>query len=218
MSPRTQKILIKICGITRPEDAREAERLGVDFIGINLWPRSKRYLPLKKIPSILSVLQGKARVVFLLVDPARSEIEQLFECGLLPGPGHTLQVHGRCEPEFIRQMQGRGLSWLVPFSAGPKLSAEQVNSVPADWVLLDTPAGAQVGGTGEPFDWASMIPLRRKIERPLFLAGGLHAENVATAYALLAPEGLDVASGVESSPGIKDHHKMAKFIEVIRSR
>ena len=199
---------IKICGITRPGDARAAAEAGADAIGLVFYPPSPRYLSGERAIEIRDALPPFVQTVALFVNPDAAQVAQVIG-RVRPG---MLQFHGEETAQFCAQFglpyvkacrvkQGIDLlEYLRPFAGA------------AGW-LLDSHVEAY-GGVGERFDW-SLVP--HKLERPLVLSGGLERGNVAEAVRRLRPWGVDVSSGVESSKGIKDAAKIAAFIAEVRN-
>jgi len=197
---------IKICGITRLEDALIAARLGVDAVGFVFYDKSPRYIEPAKAAAIIRQLPPFVSAVGLFVNPA-----QEFISGVLKTvPLGVLQLHGDESPEFCEAQRQRVLK-AIPVS-GP---ADLVNArrYPCP-LLLDAKAPAGVyGGTGKTFDWSLLKGFDH--DYPLTLAGGLDADNVSEAMAIRQWFAVDVSSGVESAPGIKDADKMRDFVAAV---
>lgn len=200
---------VKICGITRPEDGRQAAALGADAIGMVFLPGSPRHVSLEAAAEIVAALPPLVTVVALFMDPSQDEVEQV----LAALPIDLLQFHGSEPPEFCRAFRRRYMKALAMADGGAAAAAQAKRYPDAAAYLLDSHAAGQQGGSGQTFDW-NQIP--RNLERPLLLAGGLHADNVAAAIAQHRPYGVDVSSGVEASRGIKDAARMAAFINEVR--
>jgi phosphoribosylanthranilate isomerase len=203
---------IKICGITRPADARAAAEAGADAIGLVFYPPSPRYLSTERAVEIRDALPPFLQTVALFVNADAAQVAQVMG-RVRPA---MLQFHGEETPQFCAQFgmpyvkacrvrsgvkQGIDLlEYLRPFSSATA------------W-LLDSYV-EEYGGVGERFDW-SIVP--RQLERPLILSGGLAPDNVAAAIRRVRPWGVDVSSGVESGKGIKDPAKIAAFIAEVRN-
>lgn len=200
---------VKICGITRPEDGQRAAALGADAVGLVFFAGSPRHVSIDTAASVIAALPPLVAVVALFQDPAAAEVEQV----LAKLPVDLLQFHGSESPEFCRAFGRRYLKALAmgEGSLDPVLQARQYPD--AAGYLLDSHAAGQQGGSGRTFDW-SRIPAN--LARPILLAGGLHAGNVAAAIRQYRPYGVDVSSGVEAGKGIKDAAKMAAFINEVR--
>lgn len=198
---------IKICGITSPEDAALALSLGVEAIGINLVPRSRRYLDPARVPAVLAGVRGKLEVVGVVADLGLPALETLRrELGL-----DWLQLHGGESPELVsalpRSFKAVGIDDTDDVSTAARFGGERL--------LVDKKAPGELGGTGQAFRWSLVTELARS--RSLILAGGLDPENVARAVREVRPFGIDVASGVEAGlPGKKDPERMARFVERAR--
>ena len=198
---------IKICGITRPADARAAAEAGADAIGLVFYPPSPRFLNVERALEVRDALPPFVQVVALFVNPDAAQVAQVIG-RVKPS---MLQFHGEETPELC---DGFGLPYIKACRVKSGVSAGvdllkylRPFSRAAGW-LLDSHV-EEYGGVGERFDW-SLVPAVR--ERPLVLSGGLTAGNVAGAIRQVRPWGVDVSSGVESAKGIKDAAKIAAFV------
>ncbi|TBV07966.1 phosphoribosylanthranilate isomerase [Phytopseudomonas dryadis] len=198
----------KICGITRIEDALAAVEAGADAIGLVFYPRSPRAVSVAQAGEIVAALPPFVTTVGLFVDMPRAELAQLLE----RVPLDLLQFHGE---ESAEQCEGFARPYIKALRVRPGDDiAVRVAAYPgARGVLLDTYVAGVPGGTGEAFDW-SLVPPR--LSKPVVLAGGLTAGNVAEAIARVRPYAVDVSGGVEASKGIKDVHKMNAFVRAVR--
>lgn len=187
-------MMVKICGITNRDDARAAVESGASALGFNFYPESKRYVTPHLAAELITEVPSGVLKVGVFVNEAPVELAERL--GL-----DVLQVHGT-PSIWPRQRLWRALSVTSLFRAG------DLDGVEADAYLLDAPAGALYGGTGETFDWN----LIRGLPRRIIVAGGLDGDNVARAIAVAQPWGVDACSRIESAPGKKDHQKMAAFI------
>lgn len=200
------RLKVKICGVTRLEDALAAVRLGADAIGFNFWPRSKRYLPPADARAIIRRLPTFVSAVGVFVDPTCDEVRRAAEAS-----GIVLaQLHGDETPELCLEMP---LPVLKAIRVADARSLVQIASYEVRGFLLDAPS-AGYGGSGKVFEWSLVADVAR--EMPVVLAGGLTPENVAEAVRAVRPWAVDVASGVESAPGVKDEQKMRRFIEAAK--
>ena len=207
---------IKICGLTTPEDARLAAELGADALGFNFYPKSKRYLAPEKAQSIIRDLPPFVDPVALFVN---EPVPQILHCVKSLPTVHTLQLHGDAiEPiadsayRFIPAFpvrDDRSLQTILDY-----LSQCQTQGRLPTAVLVDAHVPGEYGGTGQTAPWKLLAEFHPPV--PLILAGGLTPENVAEAVRLVRPYAVDVASGVESSPGRKDPDKMKQFIDNAR--
>jgi phosphoribosylanthranilate isomerase len=198
---------VKVCGITRTEDALAAAQAGADAIGLVFYPPSPRFLSVERARAIREALPPFVQSVALFVNADAAQVAQVI------GRVHPamLQFHGEETPEFCAQFGlpyikacrvGKGvdlLEYLRPFSSA------------AGW-LLDAHV-EEYGGVGASFDWA-LVPER--LARPLVLSGGLTPDSVGAAVRRIRPWAVDVSSGVESAKGIKDAARMASFIAEVR--
>ena len=196
-------IRVKICGITRQEDALHAVRCGADALGFVFYSQSPRCLDPQRAKSIIAALPPFITTVGLFVNEAPTRIREIASlCGL-----DVIQLHGDEVPQQC-EMDGYRVVKALRVRDEQSLSAADEYSVAA--LLLDAWAPDQYGGTGRTFNWQLASRLARR--RVVVLAGGLTPENVAAAVDEVRPYGVDVSSGVESSPGCKDPAKMAAFI------
>jgi phosphoribosylanthranilate isomerase len=203
---------IKICGVTRSADAARAAGAGVDFLGLNFWPSSKRYLAPGAAPEVAAAARaaGTAELVGVFVNAAIDHIAAVArEVGL-----DVIQLHGdetADDVRAIRQATGRPV-WKAIAVAEPRDLAS-LDGWSVDAFLLDAPTAGR-GGGGVVFDW-SLVGDARGYR--VVLAGGLGPHNVGAAIAAVAPWAVDVASGIESAPGIKDAAKLAAFVAGARA-
>jgi phosphoribosylanthranilate isomerase len=193
---------IKVCGITRREDGAAAAGLGVHALGFVLWAGSPRAIPLDRVADIVGALPPFVTPVGVFVDPTEVEVARARDAGI-----QMAQVHGQVPP----LPPGLPLLRAVHLSSdGSSLEPETPGTGP---VIIDAFDPVRRGGTGRTVDWARVRPIAR--QRPVVLAGGLTADNVRTAIAEARPYGVDVSSGVERAPGIKDHDKLAAFVAAV---
>lgn len=201
-------VRIKICGITRVEDALVATSAGADAIGFVFYAKSPRAVDVEQARAIIAALPPFVTTVGLFVNMARDELHGL----LSRVPLDLLQFHG---DESVSQCEGFGRPYIKALRVKPGDDiAARVNEYPsASGILLDTYVEGVPGGTGEAFDW-SLVPA--DLSKPVILAGGLQPGNVAEAVRQLRPYAVDVSGGVEASKGIKDAQKIAAFIQAAR--
>ena len=201
-------IRIKICGITRPSDAIAAVEAGADAIGLVFYKQSPRSVDIATARAIMRVLPPFVASVGLFVDAKVSEITLVLEQLRLT----ALQFHGEEPPEDCERY---GVPYLkaIRMADDVDLICAQQRYEKAQGLLLDTYQKDRPGGTGQLFDWRR-IP--RDLQRPLILAGGLHADNVQAAIAQVRPYAVDVSGGVESAPGLKDPSRMQLFCRRVR--
>jgi len=195
---------VKICGITRREDAEAAARFGASYVGFVLWPGSPRAATLDKVRAIVPTLPSEVTPVGVFVNPTTAEINAAADAGI-----RIAQVHTDRDTSFADAR--------IPVVRAVHLAADRDGVDPDiadDLILLDAHDPVKHGGTGKTVDWrrASVIAQSRRV----FLAGGLTPGNVRQAIEQVRPFAVDVASGVESSPGIKDHELIKAFIMAVK--
>jgi phosphoribosylanthranilate isomerase len=195
---------VKICGLTRMEDAEAAVRFGADYVGFVLWPQSPRAATLKLVNSVRWKLPKHVTPVGVFVNPSVDEIRAAHESGI-----RIAQIHGEL-PDFGDERPRVGIVRAVHLAADREGIEPEVPDT-EDIILLDAHDPVKHGGTGKTVDWARAAAVARS--RLVFLAGGLTPDNVQQAILEVKPMAVDVASGVESAPGIKDHEKLRAFIE-----
>ena len=200
---------VKICGITRIEDAQAAVRAGADAIGLVFDDRGPRYVRLEQAEAIVRALPPFVTVVGLFVNAARGRIDEV----LSRVPLDLLQFHGTETPEQCRLYQ-RAYIKAIAMQPDVDLHALEALYAEAQGLVLDSYSTAVAGGSGQAFDWAR-VP--RDLKKPVILAGGLTPANVAEAVRIVRPYAVDVSSGVELSKGIKDAEKISAFIEAVRA-
>lgn len=207
---------IKICGIKTLADALAAVEAGADMLGFNFYPPSPRCISIETGQAICTALRKSARAVTLVgvfVNPSLVQLEETFAACQLD----LVQLSGAEAPGLLEAFPGRAFKGLRPASASELTSllcAYPTPTATPAW-LIDAYHPQAYGGTGQTADWSLAAGLAR--QAPILLAGGLTPENAAQAASQVKPWGLDVASGVESEPGVKDHQKISAFIRAARS-
>ena len=200
---------VKICGITRPEDARAAVEAGADALGFLFAPSSPRVVTRPQAAAILQTVPPFVARVGVFVNPAEEEVLQaIAECRI-----NVLQFHGEETPEFCRQF---GLPVLKAFRILDADSLKPLQAYEQETWLLDSFVRGKHGGTGATFNWNLAAAVVQKGGR-VILAGGLTPENAAEAVRRVRPYALDVSSGVESAPGKKDAAKIQAFIRAAQA-
>ena len=200
---------VKICGITNLADALAAVEAGADALGFNFYEKSPRQVSQKTAAEISKQLPPFVMRVGLFVNaPEELVTRAIGECSLT-----MLQFHGDEPPEFCVQF---GLMSMKAFRIRDAESLEELPQFSTDAYLLDAYSPEARGGTGKKFNWDLAVEAQ-KFGKPIFLAGGLTPENVAAAVRKVRPFGVDVSSGVESSPGKKDHAKIRAFVAAVRN-
>ncbi len=195
---------VKLCGITRVQDAIAAAHAGVDAIGLVFYPPSPRAVTTAQAAEILAALPPLVTTVGLFVDADPQQVRTV----LAALPLDMLQFHG-AEPAAYCTSFGRPYIKAVPMADIDDVPAYSRQHPAARAVLLDSHGAGRVGGTGERFDW-QRIP--QQLDKPVILAGGLNPDNVTTAIRQVRPYAVDVSSGVELAPGIKDNERITAFM------
>ncbi|HKE80218.1 MAG TPA: phosphoribosylanthranilate isomerase [Solirubrobacteraceae bacterium] len=203
---------IKLCGITRLDDAQLAVDAGAWAVGCILWPQSPRACDPAEAGLIASAVRRRAQVCGVFVNQHLDEITELVD-----GLGLTMvQLHGDEGPAFCGEVARRtGAKVMKAARVRTAADVQALEAFHTDFHLLDAHLPGMRGGTGETFDWELVRTRRSNV--PLVLSGGLTPGNVAEAIAVTAPFAVDTASGTESSPGIKDPAKVAAFVEAVQS-
>lgn len=199
----------KICGITRVEDALAAAEAGADAIGLVFYAKSPRAVSVQQARAIVAALPPFVTSVGLFVDASRCELGEILDAV----PLDLLQFHGDETPDECDHY-GRPYIKALRVKPGDDIAAQVARYANARGVLLDTFVPGIPGGTGEAFDW-SLVPAQ--LSKPVILAGGLTAANVAQAIGQVRPFAVDISGGVESARGIKDAAKIHAFMEAVRS-
>jgi len=202
-------VKVKICGLTRIEDALAAAAAGADLVGFMFYEPSPRCVSCAQAAAMSEQLPPHIVRVGVFVNPKAGTVTQaIAACGLT-----LLQFHGDETPEFCAQF---GLMTMKAFRIRDAASLAALPRHSAAAWLLDAWSPAGLGGTGERFDWELAVAARQ-FGRPIFLAGGLTPDNVAAAVRQVQPFGVDVSSGVESAPGVKDAAKMRAFVTAAKT-
>jgi len=203
-------VRVKICGVTNIEDALAAVEAGADALGFMFYESSPRNVPAKVAADIIRQLPPFVAKVGVFVNATEETVRRAIgECGI-----DTLQFHGDETPEFCRKFSP--LKIYKAFRVENLESLRALPAYPTDAWLLDSFVAGKLGGTGAKFNWDLAVE-SKKLGRPIILAGGLTPENVADAVRKVRPFAVDVSSGVESSPGKKDHAKVRRFIEAAKT-
>ncbi|MGL4399124.1 MAG: phosphoribosylanthranilate isomerase [Luteolibacter sp.] len=204
-------VSLKICGVTTPEDANGLVALGVEALGVNFWPQSKRYLaPDDAI--WLRELEGKILRVGVFVNEPPELPLRLVRDGYLD----VVQLHGDETPEDAAAFREEEIPFIKAIGVKTLADLDRAMEYGAAALLLDAHAPGIYGGTGEVFDWEVASDFRRQHPQlPVILAGGIVPENAGLAAMSVQPAALDIASGAEISPGIKDFEKVASFLTAL---
>lgn len=199
-------VRVKVCGITRADDALAAEAAGADAIGMILWGESRRRIDLDAAEAVVARLGPFVQRVGVVVDAPPAFVAEAIERLRLG----VVQFHGRETPTDVARFRRR-VAVVRAVSYTPSLSVDELAALDVDAVLVD---GLRPG-SGEAFDWGEAARLRTL--RGWILAGGLRPETVGAAVRALDPAAVDVASGVESAPGVKDHDALRRFVSAAKA-
>lgn len=207
------RVRIKICGVTNEEDARAATAFGADALGFNLWTGSKRYIDLDRAFSWIRGLPPLVTRVAVLVNASLQEARDIAAHPAID----LVQFHGDEDESYCAQFAACGRPFIKALRVRDSASLDHLDRYSTPSILLDADAGAAYGGTGRQLDPAlAAEAVQRFPEVKVILAGGLKPENVAEAVQIARPYAVDVASGVEKSPGQKDHGKLERFFASLR--
>ena len=209
-------LTVKLCGLRTPETLHAAIEAGADWVGFVFFPKSPRHVSLDEAKALAPLVAGRAKKVALLVDPSDAMIAGVI-AALQPD---FLQLHGHETPERvseIKQRFGVPLIKAVGIAGQDDLIRARAYESMVDWMLYDAKPPKQAvlpGGNGVSFDWTLLKDAGK--QHHFMLSGGLDADNVANALAITGAAGVDVSSGVESAPGIKDPERIKAFMAAVR--
>jgi phosphoribosylanthranilate isomerase len=200
-------MIAKICGITRRADALHAAEQGATALGFVFWPESPRYIAPDRAAEIVAALPGGVAAVGVFVNQSIDDIREIARKARIT----TIQLHGDEPADYATS-----LTWPVWRAISLGRTNGTLTTWPAPTVfLLDAHDPVRRGGTGRMLDWPAAAALAA--QHPIVLAGGLTPDNVGAAIRTVRPVGVDVSSGVESAPGIKDHARITSFLEHVRA-
>jgi len=203
-------VRIKICGITNAADALAAIDAGANFLGFNFYEKSPRHVSEAEAAKIRPQLPKRVEAVGVFVDAPTAKVAALCKSLKLD----AAQLHGDESPEIVAEVARSFAVWKA-FRVDPDFLLGTLEEYPgASAFLFDAAHTGQYGGTGRTTDWD--VARRAAVGHRIILAGGLNVENVAAAVRIVGPYGIDVASGVETKPGKKDHGRMREFIQEVR--
>jgi len=203
-------MIVKICGLTRPEDAAFAAEAGADWLGLNLWPKSRRFVTAsraREVAAAARAARSDIALVGIFVDQPIEEVLELCDSLEL----RYAQLHGDESPDDVRRLGRRAIK-AIPLTSPRDL--DRLVDYSCSTFLVDTPSPGR-GGSGELGDWR--LARSAAEQHRVVLAGGLTPDNVAAAIAAVSPYGVDTASGVESIPGHKEAELMERFIRAARA-
>ena len=208
MNDRDTKVKVKICGMTNLKDVKVAVDSGVDAVGFIFYKKSPRSVTMQAVRKIVLELPPFVDSVGVFVNETAEQINKIADrCNL-----DRVQLHGNESPSFCKKIRRRVIKAI---RVKDIQSLKKLSDYPVSSFLLDTFSEDQYGGTGRVFDWNLAYPAKKY--GPIILAGGLTPNNVRQAIQRIQPYGVDVCSGVESQPGIKDHKKMQIFLKNVKA-
>ena len=205
-----ERIQIKICGVTNASDARTCVELGADMIGFNFYPASTRYVEPANVRQIVDMLPARTCAVGVFVDADPAEIRKVAKTAGV----RCVQLHGHTTPEACSEL-AREFRVIRALSTDMRFDPEYAAAFLHCDVLIDAYHRVLRGGTGQTCDWSAARAALR-YTRFLILSGGLGVKNVGQAIAAVTPHAVDVCSGIESAPGVKDHRALERFITAVR--
>ena len=197
---------MKICGITRAEDADLATELGASALGFVFWPGSARYISQESARAIVRRHAGTVKSVGVFVDQSPEEVTHIMDTVGLD----VAQLHGGESPEYCRLLN-RAVIKAIGLQDGEPALLDEFD--PEMLILIDAHDPSRYGGTGRTVDWTAARQIA--VSRKTILAGGLNPENITRAVAAVRPYGVDVSSGVEAAPGVKDASRLKRFFEAL---
>lgn len=205
-------VSLKICGVTRRNEAEELAALGVDAVGFNFWPHSKRYLPVAGA-AWLKDLSGELLRIGVFVNQPLDFAIGLYQDGFIDG----IQLHGDEPQAAVEALQKARIPCIRALGVKAKADLADAVNFKVSALLLDTHAPGIYGGTGEVFDWnLAREFMDQHPTLPVILAGGITPGNAAEAARIVRPAALDVASGAELSPGLKDFQKVSALLSALK--
>jgi phosphoribosylanthranilate isomerase len=204
---------VKICGLSTPETLTTAIKAGADFVGLVFYKPSPRHVEIEVAAYLAKQVPNTTQIVGLFVDPTDGYMEQVLH----DVPLTMIQLHGREPPERVKAIKAKFK--LPVIKALPIETSKDIDKIKAydgiaDWLLFDAKGEKLPGGNGITFDWTILKDYMG--QSAWMLAGGLTPENINEALTILSPDAVDVSSGVESAPGIKDSHKIRSFLEAAK--
>ena len=199
---------LKICGLTCPRQALKCFELGADWLGFNCWHGSSRYITPAEILEIMEFIPNSVITVGVFVNESPDSLQEImYKTGM-----NMAQLHGDETLEYIHKIK---VPWFKAFRLTPEFKTKQIQSYGKETFLVDSYIKGKYGGSGKTLNWEEISNFSKLGK--LILAGGLDPENIAEAVKKVRPWGVDVCSGVESEPGIKDMTKVANFVKNLRN-
>ena len=209
MFPAPDRFNVQICGLTRADPALAIAQMGPAALGLNFWPQSKRYIAPASAAEWAPALRSLTTLVAVLVNAPPALPTELIERQIVD----VFQLHGDETPDDCERMMSLNLPVIKALQVRDRASLAQIGDYPCETILLDSYNPGLYGGEGKSFPWELAAEAQQRFpEKRFLLAGGLTPENVAEAISQVHPCGVDVASGVESAPGIKDLDMVRRFI------
>ncbi len=202
-------LFVKICGIMNRREAECAIDAGADALGFIFYPKSPRFLDLEKASRLLRNLPKGILKVGVFVD----EPDEFLEHYLEQLPLDYVQLHGHESPKYCSEVSAKVIKGLRIRNQNDIVN---VGDYRVSFYLLDAFSEEEFGGTGKTFDWKIALEAKKVLSSPIILSGGLNPKNIAEAVKAVSPYGVDVSSGVETSPGVKDHMKVREFLNNAR--
>ena len=209
------ELKIKVCGMRTPENISGVAFAFPDYLGFIFYPKSKRFVGFEPLSDVLSIIPDSVKKVGVFVDEAPEKVFEIYRNWNL----NVIQLHGNETPEYCQQIQDSGITVFKAFSVDDQFDFEKLNAYSrvCDYFLFDT-KGRLPGGSGKKFNW--QLIENYKCDVPFFLSGGIGPEDIDTIRQFSHPKlfGIDINSGFEISPGLKDVEKVKNFISGIRSK
>ncbi|MCH1506232.1 phosphoribosylanthranilate isomerase [Verrucomicrobiales bacterium] len=208
------QVRTKICGLRRIGDLAFCQEQSIDAVGLNFWPKSKRYLEPALAATWLGQMPKTPTRVGVFVNEPTSSIQRLLEKGII----EIAQLHGDETPEDCAKLKMAGFPVIKAIGVKDSSSLAQLSAFDVGGIVLDAFCPGDYGGSGKTFNWELALEAREILgDTPLILSGGLVSANVAEAIQKVRPHAVDVASGVESAPGVKSKEMIADFLQTVRS-
>jgi len=203
---------VKICGNTNPNDALKARALGADFLGL-IFTESKRNVGLDQAKEIMAAVSDFHQFVGVFANQPKEHVASIVkELGL-----KWIQFHGTETSRYCEYFSSQQINVIKTFRVRDAMSLKRIDEYNVTAFLVDTFSRQELGGTGQTFDW-SMIEDKPYVHEKLFLSGGLSVDNLENALKRVNPYAVDVASGVEKEPGVKDHSLLEQFISIAKGK
>ena len=200
---------VKICGFTRLDEATAACDAGADALGINFFPRSKRFIDFDRCRDWLALLPSDVSRIGIFVNERVERVIEIVRSGLID----AAQLHGDESPEYGMELREKGVPFIKAFGVKDPDSLRHVRDFHTKWILLDAWCPGEYGGSGKQFDRdLAKATIDQHPDLRVILSGGLTPDNVRDAVEAVRPAAVDVASGVEDSPGRKNKEQVAKFV------